>query len=60
MFVTSLSVMICLLVFATWSSWSWNQEAAIHSFHHYLRCHKDNPDLCVIKLDMYNAYNEVK
>ena len=34
-------------------------EAAIHSFRHYLHCHKDNPDLCAIKLDMYNAFNEV-
>ena len=34
-------------------------EAAIHSFRHYLHSHKDNPDLCAIKLDMYNAFNKV-
>ena len=35
-------------------------EAAVHSFRHYLYYHEDNPDLCAIKLDMYNAYNEVE
>ena len=35
-------------------------EAAVHSFRHYLHCHEDNPDLCAIKLDMYNAFNEVE
>ena len=35
-------------------------EAAVHSFRHPLHCHEDNPDLCAIKLDMYNAFNEVE
>ena len=35
-------------------------EAAIHSFRHFLHSHKDNPDLCAVKLDMYNAFNEVQ
>ena len=34
-------------------------EATIHSFQHYLHSHKDNPDFCAVKLDMYNAFNEV-
>ena len=34
-------------------------EVAIHSFQHYLHSHKDNPDFCAVKLDMYNAFNEV-
>ena len=35
-------------------------EADIHSIKHFLHCHKDNPDLCTVKLDMYNAFNEVQ
>ena len=35
-------------------------EAAVHSFRHYLHCHEDIPDLCAIKLDIYNAYNKVE
>ena len=35
-------------------------EAAIHSFRSYVHSHKDNPDLCAVKLDMYNAFNEVQ
>ena len=35
-------------------------EAAIHSFRHFLHYHKDDPNLCAVKLDMYNAFNEVQ
>jgi len=35
-------------------------EAAIHSFSYHLDCHKDNPDMCAVKIDMYNAFNEVQ
>ena len=35
-------------------------EDAIHSIKHFLYYHKDNPDLCTVKLDMYNAFNEVQ
>ena len=36
------------------------EEAAIHSFRHFLHSHKDNPDLCAVKFDMHNAFNEVQ
>ena len=35
-------------------------EAAVHSFCYHLNCNKDNPDMCAIKIDMYNAFNEVQ
>ena len=35
-------------------------EAAIHSFRRFLHNHKDNPNLCAVKLDMYNAFNKVQ
>ena len=33
-------------------------EVAIYSFRSYQHNHEDNPDLCAIKLDIYNALNE--
>ena len=35
-------------------------EAAIHSFRSYLQNHKDNPDLCAVKVNMCNAFDEVQ
>ena len=35
-------------------------EAAIYFLRYYLHSHKGDPDLCAVKVDMYNAYNEIQ